>query len=110
MLANSSGLDEVYQGSVASERYQNSAADDPDDPPLSVSEWLLFGGVVVALWWFVSWRHQRHQWLNMLPVNIWRTYVEFSAPCSLLLSPFFAPIGSIPILEGLLRDVLEGDL
>mmetsp|Transcript_111326 Transcript_111326/g.197192 ORF Transcript_111326/g.197192 Transcript_111326/m.197192 type:complete len:218 (-) Transcript_111326:53-706(-) len=68
--------------------YHDETAVDAD-PPLSIFEWLLGGGVLVALWWFAAWRHNRYQMLKALPPDIWRLHAEYIGPLGLLMSPFF---------------------
>lgn len=63
--------------------------DEEADGPLSVYEWLLAGGVVLAIYWFFSWRWQRRAWLHALPADLFLAHMEFSIPVGFLLSPYF---------------------
>lgn len=76
---------------------EEPAADDPNDPPISMGEWLMAGGVCLAIWWFSAWRHSRRQWLKAMPLEIWTVHEEYSMPLGLLLSPLF--FGNVPFEE-----------
>lgn len=71
-----------------------SSAEDADDAPLSVLEWAVAGGAVLAVWCLSVWRHNRNQWLKCLPLGIYLVHEEYSMPMALLMSPFF--FGSVP--------------
>lgn len=79
-------------------RYEEDE-DGSDGGPITVLEWILAGGVVVALWWWAAWRFQRHLWLSELPAHIWRIHSEFSMPMGLLLAPLF--FGNVPFREAM---------
>jgi len=64
-------------------------AEEEEEAPVSVYEWVVAGGVVVAIWWLYSWFDRRRSWLHALPPEIWRVHSEFSMPVSILLSPIF---------------------
>jgi len=71
---------------------QDSAAEpdaDPDDPPLSITEWLVAGAVLLTVWCISCSRHNHRQWLRCLPADIFYTHVEYSIPMGLFMSPFF---------------------
>lgn len=78
-------------------RPEEAPADDPDDPPLSIGEWLLAGGVVLAIWCFSVWRHSHRRWLQAMPLEIWTVHEEYSLPLGLLMSPLF--FGNVPFEE-----------
>eukprot|EP00929_Paragymnodinium_shiwhaense_P114798 TRINITY_DN8330_c0_g1_i1.p1 TRINITY_DN8330_c0_g1~~TRINITY_DN8330_c0_g1_i1.p1 ORF type:complete len:236 (-),score=63.62 TRINITY_DN8330_c0_g1_i1:212-919(-) len=83
-------------------RQRHSGEPDADDeasaePPLSVMECLVAGGVVLALWLFASWRHHSRVWLKALPYDICRNHFEYTVPLSFLLSPFF--FGNVPFRD-----------
>lgn len=70
---------------------------DPDDTPLSVTEWLVAGTIVLAISWFFTWRHSHRQWLKAMPLSIWTVHEEYSLPMGLLMSPLF--FGNVPFEE-----------
>mmetsp|Transcript_53472 Transcript_53472/g.106439 ORF Transcript_53472/g.106439 Transcript_53472/m.106439 type:complete len:219 (-) Transcript_53472:52-708(-) len=88
----------------------DEACGSEEDAPLSAGEWLLAGGVVLALWCFYAWRHQRKLWLEALPPAIWRIHSEYALPVGWLLSPFF--FGTVPFREAAdwMRAVMEGEV
>eukprot|EP00747_Dinoflagellata_sp_TGD_P166538 gnl/TRDRNA2_/TRDRNA2_189462_c0_seq1.p2 gnl/TRDRNA2_/TRDRNA2_189462_c0~~gnl/TRDRNA2_/TRDRNA2_189462_c0_seq1.p2 ORF type:complete len:224 (-),score=43.92 gnl/TRDRNA2_/TRDRNA2_189462_c0_seq1:100-771(-) len=63
--------------------------EDPNDSPISILEWLVAGGVLVAVLSAAVWHHQRREWLAALPYHIWSMHVEYTMPLGLLMSPFF---------------------
>lgn len=74
-----------------------ASKDDPDDAPLSILEWMMGGGVLLAVWCFSVWRHNQRQWLKALPAEILDMHEEYSIPLGLLMSPFF--FGNVPFEE-----------
>merc|ERR1712217_369237 len=73
---------------MSARQYQEDGGDDAD-APLSMFEWLIGGGVLVALWCYFVSRHQRRMLLQMMPVDLWREYSEYVVPISLIISPFY---------------------
>lgn len=88
---------------------QDDADNDPNDPPVSLLEWLALGSVATAVFAVAGWYHLRRQWLEAMPMHIWYYHVEYTAPLGLLMSPFF--FGSVPFKEaaGWLRAALEAE-
>mmetsp|Transcript_34846 Transcript_34846/g.76013 ORF Transcript_34846/g.76013 Transcript_34846/m.76013 type:complete len:221 (-) Transcript_34846:163-825(-) len=85
------------------------ATDDPAEAQLTLTDWLLAGGVVAVLWCIAVWHHQRREWLKALPLEIWRVHTEYATPLGLLLSPFF--FGNVPFRDAAewLRGALDGE-
>jgi len=77
--------------------YGDEECTDPGDEAISVSEWLMAGGALLALWCLAVWHHRRRQWLEALPQKIWRVHCEFAAPLGWFISPFF--FGNVPFRE-----------
>lgn len=81
-------------GSRQDANNMQESSDDLDDPPLSIFEWMIAGGALLAVWCVSVWRHNRRQWLKSLPLDIYLVHEEYSIPMALLMSPFF--FGNVP--------------
>mmetsp|Transcript_693 Transcript_693/g.2006 ORF Transcript_693/g.2006 Transcript_693/m.2006 type:complete len:211 (+) Transcript_693:169-801(+) len=104
----------LFGASLLSDAYRDAGGGgggpgEDSDAPVSALEWLLAGGILVAVWCLSSWHHRHRLWLAALPPEIWRTHCEFAAPLGLLMSPLF--FGNVPFREAVdfLRAALEGD-
>eukprot|EP00927_Polykrikos_kofoidii_P036537 TRINITY_DN30858_c0_g1_i1.p1 TRINITY_DN30858_c0_g1~~TRINITY_DN30858_c0_g1_i1.p1 ORF type:complete len:239 (+),score=44.20 TRINITY_DN30858_c0_g1_i1:372-1088(+) len=78
------------------ERRRGSGGEDDlsNEPPLSVFEWLVAGGVLTTICFVAVFYHRRRQWLEALPFEIWRHHCTYTAPLGWYLSPFF--FGNVP--------------
>mmetsp|Transcript_10131 Transcript_10131/g.26012 ORF Transcript_10131/g.26012 Transcript_10131/m.26012 type:complete len:224 (-) Transcript_10131:67-738(-) len=97
-FGGSGGLNaDAFQSAAARARYEEDAVGAGDEPPVSCTEWCIAGGILFGIWWFLSWRYQRRQWLNALPPRLWELHSEYAAPMGILLSPFF--FGNVPFKD-----------